>query len=179
MVFKRPSLYAPTPLIAAALASAAAFAVCGGLLYQVLALDASNAALDAALVDKTGEEHRLASVAHLAEATRASRAALSTLVIPTGGNAAFISSLEALGRATKTSAKTSSITAAAPSGTDPGSLSPVVSFSGSYGAVMRFVALVETEHAALLMSSLSLQYDEASTQWQGALTLSALSLDTP
>ena len=149
----------------------------GALSWITYAAAADAIQSQARIGNVSTESETLRRLAFLAASSKDDRARLSALVIPAGGNAAFIGTLEALGTTARVSAAVSSISAAPPAGVKPGKLDLTVSFSGSYAQVQRFMQLLETLSLSLTVGNLSLQHDGFS--WSGSISLSVLSFDTP
>ena len=174
---------APSPAtLSRALLSGAVCLVMFGALSTVVwmvysaRVTASDAEASVALQSAQSEGLRRAAIQ--GATTKNERAALMALAIPAGGNAPFISSVEALGKTARVTASVSSVGAAASAGDAPGSLTLSVQFSGTYAQGLQFVRLIETMPTALSVGSLSLQYDTGNN-WNGSLSLSVLSFDTP
>lgn len=155
-----------------------AFGALSVIAWMVYTARTETADAQAAVASQSAQSEGLRRAALQGTATKNERAELLKLAISAGGNASFISSVEALGKTAHVSASVSSVGATAFAGDTPGKLMLSVQFSGSYAQCLQFVRLIETMPTALSVGSLSLQYDTG-RNWNGSLSLSALSFDTP
>ncbi|MGH7141714.1 MAG: hypothetical protein ACREGH_03725 [Minisyncoccia bacterium] len=174
---KSGSIIADCIALAAFLLAAAIFA------WSASATLGLRAQIAAAAVSAQSAADKAASLGlqeQFVSETTGARADLESLAIPNGGDAGFISEVESLGTAAGVNATISGVSAVAPVGSvNPGSLTFTASVTGSYAGCLRFLQLVETEHVALSLPSVSFAYDSGSGEWSGTMTIDALSFDSP
>ncbi|MDE2213159.1 MAG: hypothetical protein KGJ34_01330 [Patescibacteria group bacterium] len=159
-----------------ALLALAFFCIVG---YQVLSAEGAAGEAASTLSGTIGQEEALQNANTLAEQTRSQRQTLATLPIPSGQGAAFIAEVEHLGVLSGTQSEITAVSATPSKSATPGSLSLTIAFSGSYTQIMRFIGLLETQPVSSSISALSLQYDPTAKTWNGTLSFSVLSFDTP
>ena len=146
--------------------------------FQVWQARKDALAATEAIISYGGKEKEVRYLATQAHATKEARSSLKGLAVPEGGSVLFIGAIEALGKTANVSLSIDSVSSQPPQGVTPGRLSLSVRFSGTFAACTQFMRLLETTSAGLIVSSLSLQYDDSARLWSGMTALSVVSFDT-
>ena len=155
----------------------ASFLVCGVTFWMTFAVSGRAAAARAAVVQNAAKSEALQAMSREAVTTKDARALLEGFALPQDGNAAFISDIERMAKSAGVDASVESVSAVPPKGNSPGTLALDVRFSGPYARCVQFVSLIETLPVATRIRTLTLQHDESA--WNGTVSFSSLSFDTP